>query len=167
MLKKLDVLDVPIEVVDFIVAFGPLFNHILTDFQRKQDAQTKMAPKIDERSKAWNLAPESDQHAEKMEESLHREDKVVANLDVKILNWKKKIEALYKKVQEVEGEKKTLRRVNQQQLDKETQIGIQHLETITTLDAELEGFKSIISQDDRRLATTKLQYERLKNSLSF
>lgn len=41
-LKKLDVPDVPIEVVDFLVTFGTLFEQILTDFKRKHDAKMKM-----------------------------------------------------------------------------------------------------------------------------
>lgn len=47
-----------------------------------------------ESSKAWNLDTESDQHAEQLEESLRKEDKVVVTLDTKILDWKKDIEAL-------------------------------------------------------------------------
>lgn len=88
-------------------------------------------------------------------------------MDAKILDWKKEIEALQKKVSEVEGEKKALWRVSQLQLDKETHIGIQNLEIVTTLDAELEGFALIISQADCRLAAAKLQYESRKKSLSF
>lgn len=41
LLKKLDVLYASNKVVDFIVSFGLLFDHILVDFQRKQDAHSK------------------------------------------------------------------------------------------------------------------------------
>lgn len=42
-------------------------------------------------------------------------------------------------MQEAESEKKALRKVNQQQIDEESLVGIQHLENVTTLDAEIEG----------------------------
>lgn len=67
LLKKLDIPDALSEVVDFVVAFEPLFDQIFADFQRKHDAQTKMAPKIDARSKEWNLANESDNCAAQLE----------------------------------------------------------------------------------------------------
>lgn len=38
LLKKLDVPDAYVEVVDFLVTFGPLFEQILIDFQRKHDS---------------------------------------------------------------------------------------------------------------------------------
>lgn len=43
-----------------------------------------MTPKVDTRSKAWNLANDSDKRAEKLEEALRQEDGVVAALDAKI-----------------------------------------------------------------------------------
>lgn len=63
LLKKLDVLDAPSEVVDFLVTFGPFFDHIIVNFQRNHDAKTKMTSKENERSKDWNLATEFDQRA--------------------------------------------------------------------------------------------------------
>ena len=56
LMKKMDVPDAPAEVVDFFVTFGPLFDQIRADFQRKYDPKTKMAAKETERSKAWNSA---------------------------------------------------------------------------------------------------------------
>lgn len=67
-----------------------------------------MEPKEDERLKAWNLANESDQRAKQLEETLYQENGVITTLDAKILDWKKEIEALQKKVQEAEGEKKAI-----------------------------------------------------------
>lgn len=84
-MNKLDLPDSPNEVVNFIVAFGQLFDHILADFQRKQYAYTQMVPKEDERSKAWNLANESNQYAEKLEKSLRQEDEVVTVLNAKTI----------------------------------------------------------------------------------
>lgn len=66
LLKKLDVPNTPSDVVSFFVVFGPLFDHIFADFQRTHKAQTKVTPKVEARSKEWNLANESDNRAEKM-----------------------------------------------------------------------------------------------------
>lgn len=79
-----------------------------------------MEPKEDERLKAWNLANEFDQRAKQLEETLYQENEVITTLDAKILDWKKEIEALQKKVQEAEDEKKPTLRVSQLQIDKET-----------------------------------------------
>lgn len=81
LLKKLDVPNSVSEVVDFVVAFGPFFYHIFANFQRKNDAQTKMAPKEDYIPKAWNLANDSNKRVEQMEEALHQDDGDVTTLD--------------------------------------------------------------------------------------
>lgn len=60
ILNNLDVTDAPVEVVEFLVTFGPFFDQIHADFQCKHDTKTKMAPKETEISKAWNLASESE-----------------------------------------------------------------------------------------------------------
>lgn len=83
-----------------------------------------MVPKADSMSKAWDLANDSDKHAEQLEEALHDEDGFVATLDAKILIWKKEIEALQKKVQKAESEEKEIQNVNQQQIDEESLVGI-------------------------------------------
>lgn len=54
-------------------------------------------------------------------------------------------------MQEAKGEKKVIQRVSHLHIDEETRVGIQHLETVTTLDTEIAGFASLISQADRRL----------------
>lgn len=108
LLKKLDVLDAPSEVVDFLVTFGPFFDHIIVDFQRKHDAKTNMISKANERSKEWNLDTEADQHAKQLEEKLRMENEVIATLDAKIFGWKKEIKALQEKVGEAKGEKKSI-----------------------------------------------------------
>ena len=87
-LKKLDVPDTPSEVVDFLVTFGPFFDHIIVDFQINHDVKTKMASKENERSKEWNLATESNQHAEKLEVKLFLENEVDVAFDAKILGCK-------------------------------------------------------------------------------
>lgn len=38
LLKKLDFLDVPNDVVNFVVAFGSLFKQIIVDLQRRHEA---------------------------------------------------------------------------------------------------------------------------------
>lgn len=60
LLNKLDVSDASIEVVYFLVAFGPLIDKIHADFPCKHDTKMKVVPKLTEISKAWNLASESD-----------------------------------------------------------------------------------------------------------
>lgn len=52
LFKKLEVPDGPSEVFDFLITFRPFFDHIITVFQRKHDSKAKMAPKVNERSKA-------------------------------------------------------------------------------------------------------------------
>lgn len=51
LLKKLDVLDAPNDVANFVVAFDPIFDQIIADFQRKYEVQAKMKLKEDTRSK--------------------------------------------------------------------------------------------------------------------
>ena len=113
MLKKLDVSDAPVEVVDFLVTFGPLFDQIHADFQRMHNARTKMEPQDNKRSKAWNLESESDQHAKELKERLHQEESVVAALDAQIADWTKEIKALQKKVHDAETKKNNLWRISQ------------------------------------------------------
>ncbi|CAK8560350.1 unnamed protein product [Lathyrus sativus] len=167
LLKKLDVPNASSAAVNFVVAFGPLFDQIFADFQRKNEARTKMKPKEDTRSKEWSLANESNDRAEQLENALRKEDEHVAALDAKILKWKKEIEALQLKVKEAEGEKVDLRKTSQQQLDAVALIGIQHFENVSNLDAEIEGFASTISQIDRRLSAAKIQYDKFKASFPF
>lgn len=104
-----------------------------------------MTSKVNERSKACNLTIESDQRARQLEEKLRLENAVYAALDAKILGWKKDTEALQKKVQESKCEKKVILGISQLQINEETQVGIQHLENVTTLDTEITGFASLIS----------------------
>lgn len=82
----MDVHNSPVKVVNFLVTFGPLFEQILIDFQRKRNVKTKMEPKAPERSTTWNLANKSDQHVKQLKESLRQEDNIVAALDTKIIN---------------------------------------------------------------------------------
>lgn len=77
-----------------MVAFGPLFDQVFADFQRKHEMQTKMKPKVDGRSKEWNFAIKSGNRSKQLEDALSQEDEVVAALDAKILNRKKEIESL-------------------------------------------------------------------------
>lgn len=103
LLKNLDVPDAPNEVFDFLMTFGPFFDHIIVDFQRNHNAKTNMISKENKRLKEWNLATEFDQRTEQLEEKLLLENEVATALDVKILYWKQEIEALQQKVQEAEG----------------------------------------------------------------
>lgn len=121
-------------------------------------------PKVGASSKEWNLANKSDNRVKQLEDALCQEHEVVATLDAKILNQKKEIQVFQLKVQEDESEKKKITKVNQQQIDAEFLVGIQHIQTVNTLDVEIEGFTSIISQVDRRLYVVKIQYDRLKSS---
>lgn len=77
-------------------------------------------------------------------------------MDTKILNRRNEIEALKKKVQEAESEKKAHWKVNQQQIDEESLVVIQHLEIFTSMDIEIEGLSTIISQVDRLLSATRI-----------
>lgn len=88
-------------------------------------------------------------------------------MDVQILKWKKEIEALQSKVKEAEDKKIELQKVSRYQLDAEALIGIQHLDNVSNLDADIEGFSLTISQIDRLLSATKVQYEKLKATFPF
>lgn len=126
-----------------------------------------MPPKKTERTQVWNLANEYDQHVEELKESLRQEDNDVAALDANFTGWKKEIKALKKKVQDAEIEKTNIRKVNQIQLDEATKNGLQHLETVVSLDNEIFSHASIISQVDRRLTSTRIQYKRIKPVFPF
>lgn len=89
LLKKLDVADAPNVAVNFLMEFGPLFEQITLDFQRRQEAQTKLKSKEDTRSKEWSLASESNNGVEQLEDNLRKEDEDVAALNANILKWKK------------------------------------------------------------------------------
>lgn len=102
-----------------------------------------------------------------MEDSLCKEEEVVAALNVDIEKWKKEIEVLKSKVEEAEHKKNEMQKASRQQLDVEVSIGVQHLENFNNLDVESEGFATTISQADRRLDEPKIQYEKLKASFTF
>lgn len=102
-----------------------------------------------------------------MEDTLHEEDEYVAALDANVLKWKKDVKVLQSKVKEKEHTKVELQKVSRQQLDAEALIGLQHLENVSNLNIKIEGLASTISQVNRRLPATRVQYEKLKASFPF
>lgn len=137
------------------------------DYQCLHYTKVKRAPKAIERTKVWTLANESDQHAEELEANLHLENNILITLDKKIDKWKKEVEALQQKIQAAETKKNNLQRFSQIQLEEDTKKNIQYLETVVALDLELSSYNSTVSQIERRICSSKVQYEQLKPYFPF
>lgn len=167
LLKQIDIMHASPEVTDLIMDLGLLIDCVVVDLNRIREALNKIQNKSDTQTAEWEAATKSIAKSMELEKASEKNKMEVEAYDRNIEPWEQKIKELQTNIVKAKECKEELLKLDEDELAKEVQIGMHHVERAQRLGKEIDNLICNKSRWERRLKLHKSKYQKMKDSLPF
>ncbi|XP_058744010.1 uncharacterized protein LOC131616644 [Vicia villosa] len=165
LMKKVDLLLVPVEISEVIVLLSSLIEQLQSNLLRKRDIDGQLTAKMTSHSSSWEAANDATKRVETLKLERLKNQREYEECETNIKAWKKEIEQLKGKIKDAQSRQVEIQKTNQDELTEVAQSGIRHFETAQQLVPEIEELKRQRALIERHMSLWEIQYSKIKDNL--